>query len=150
MPLTFPKVSPATRRTVLMLNNICMEVLKDQISKEKRRNAWRDWKTTISGGPHAFGCLVYFSSTGMMLGAPKRVLWCSRLTRDLAMFQRHGISIPIVSCTSLSCFSTVHRGVVPDAKAVWVFFINLKKKGHSSENCCKIGLALRRRINRFQ
>jgi len=33
----------------------------------KKRRAWQDWKTTILGGTHAFGCLVYFSGTGMML-----------------------------------------------------------------------------------
>lgn len=90
--LTF--VSPATRRTVLILNNICMEVLKDQISK-KRRNAWRDWKTTISGGSHAFGCMVYFSGTGMMLGVPKRFLWCSWLTETKLCFS--GMVYPYLS-----------------------------------------------------
>jgi hypothetical protein len=104
-----------------MLNNVCMEDLKHQIYRKKGEMHGRIGKQQSREVLHAFGCLVYFSGTGMMLGVPKRFLWCSWLTRDLAMFQRHGYPYLSSHIPVLSSYST-SRGAASDAKGVWIVF----------------------------
>ena len=118
-----------------MLNNICMDVLKHQISRKKGGMHGGIGKQQSREVPMHFCCLVYFSGTGMLL------------TKERGSYGAQGqFHVPVLFLYSTS------RGAVPDAKAVWIVFktLNKIKKEHSSENCCKTGLALLRHINRLQ
>lgn len=116
--LTF--VSPATRRTVLMLNNICMEVLKHQIYQKKgghgRTGKQQSWE-------------VPMHSVVWSILAVQEWYWVCRR----GSYGAHGY--PILSYVSaawyihtcrlafLSCFCTVHRGELPQMQKLYGLFL---------------------------